>query len=58
MFSDHRLRNDTGGIPQHGGPPDEKKLVGGAIAFGTTPPFGRLLGGGVEKDGGVHNLES
>ena len=59
MVSNHRIRTETGGISQHGGPPDYQKfLVGGPIAVGSTPTLGRLWGGGVERGGGVNHLES
>ena len=59
MVSYHRLSTDTGGIPQHDGPPDDQNnLVGGPIAVGITPHFGGYGGGRVERGGGVHHLES
>ena len=59
MVSDHRLRTDTGGIPQHGGPPDDQQhLVGGPTAVGIKPNLGGYGGGGFERGGGVHHLES
>ena len=46
VVSDHQIRTDNGGIPQHGGPPDDKTpLVGGPKAVGITPHW-RGYGGG------------
>ena len=59
VVSDHRLRTDTGGIPQHGGPPDDQQhLVGGPTAVGIKPNLGGYGGGGFERGGGVHHLYS
>ena len=59
MVSDHQIRMDTGGIPQHGGPPDDKKkLLCVPIAVGVTLHLGGYGGGRVERVGGVHHLYS
>ena len=59
MVSDHQIRMDTGGIPQHCGPPDDKKkLLCVPIAVGVTLHLGGYGGGRVERVGGVHHLYS
>ena len=46
VVSDHRLRTDTGGISQHGGPPDDQnKPCRWPNISWEYPPFGRLWGG-------------
>ena len=59
MVSDHRIRTDTGRIPQHGGTPDDQKNPGRRPnSSWEYSPLGRLWGGGVERGIGVHHLES